>query len=438
MSALARYFHARSKVVYGYDKTPSALTLQLEEEGIVVNFEDSVDAIPEIVKANREECMVVYTPAIPRDSAVLSYVRDRGFDMFKRSQVLGMVTDDTLNLSIAGTHGKTTTSCMLAAIFKASDVKFTAFLGGISADLESNFYHQQGEGPHYSITEADEYDRSFLQLSPSWAAITSTDSDHLDIYGTGTEVEASFKEFANKLVDPDCLFIAKHKVKGIEAASYSASTEADYWAVIHERKSRGSRFSIMKDSSIFIEDIFLSIPGTHNIENAIAASILANAAGLGTDVIKKGLSSFKGIKRRFEFIVEDSNFVFVDDYAHHPSELKAIIGSVKEIYPHKRLCGIFQPHLYSRTKDFADGFAEALSVLDEVILLPVYPARELPMQGVESEMIAALMTHPSVKVIQKDQLIQHLTFNKLEVLLTLGAGDIDRLVQPIKDAYLKS
>ena len=439
MSALARFFNAMGKKVYGYDKTASPLTDQLSAEGIQISFYDDLQAIPSEIIDNQDETMVIYTPAIPSDLKLLNHFQDEEYDLYKRSVVLGMVTDDSLNLSIAGTHGKTTTSCMLASIFKASTKRFNAFLGGISADLGSNYYYQNGEGPLYSISEADEYDRSFLQLNPSWAAITSTDSDHLDIYGEESKVKESFIAFAERIVDPNCLLIAKDKVDGIDSPSYSASvSNADYHVQLISQDSKGSEFNLYHKANLLIPNLRLNIPGLHNVENAVAAAVLALRAEVEVSAIKTALSSFKGIKRRFEYIIDNENFSFIDDYAHHPSEIDAIVQSVRELYPNKKLTVVFQPHLYSRTRDFASGFANSLSKADELILLPIYPARELPIEGVDSSIIASDISIGNVELVNKEDLLNKLKFSDLEVLLTLGAGDIDRLVPKIKQAYHES
>lgn len=435
MSALARYFNSKGEQVFGYDKTATTLTNTLEDEGMQITFNDEVESLPPEILENIEETLVVYTPAIPKDSVLLNFFMDKNYHLFKRSKVLGMVTEDSLNLSIAGTHGKTTTSCMLASIFKASDLRFYAFLGGISADLGSNFYHQTGDGSLFTITEADEYDRSFLNLHPTYAAITSTDSDHLDIYGDANSVEQSFREFASLIIDNSCLIAAKGKTTGIDCDSYSSvDSQANYVANITQSTSKGSSFEIVYEGQVLLDQIYLNIPGLHNVENAMAAALLSLKAGVGKKAIRAGLAEFKGIKRRFEYIIDKEDLVYVDDYAHHPSELDAIIHSVRELYPSKKITGVFQPHLYSRTRDFADGFATSLSQLDEVILIPIYPARELPIEGVSSEMIAEKVTVPC-KVVAKEQLVDLLDLKTTEVLLTLGAGDIDQLVEKIKQKY---
>ena len=436
MSAIARYFGAMGKEVAGYDRTPSPLTDRLMDEGIPVFFDDEEDSIPPHFLETPEQLMVIYTPAIPADSVLMENVRALGLDLYKRSEVLGMITANGINLSVAGTHGKTTTSCMLAAIFQKSDLGFTAFLGGISADLGSNYFHRTGDGPAFSITEADEFDRSFLQLNPSMAAITSTDADHLDIYGEHEQVREAFQAFAERVMEPMQLFIAKNKAQLSIGRTYAIEDpEADFSARIEQEDLHGTRFSIYERGTCVLEDVYVALPGKHNLENAVAAALLALHAGVGTEHIRDGLARFKGIKRRFETIVEQEDRVFIDDYAHHPSELAAIIGSVRQLYPGRRVIAVFQPHLYSRTHDFADGFAEVLDQADDVLLLPIYPAREEPMEGVSSAMIQERMTKARVQLVSKEELMERIHPGPQTVLLTLGAGDIDRLVQPIRSLY---
>lgn len=434
MSAVARFFNQMGKRVYGYDKTPSPLTNSLIGEGIQISYVDSPSELPGEILDNPDKVLVVYTPAIPQTNQLKEFFEKHKYEQLKRSEVLGMITEDTVNLSVSGTHGKTTTSCMLAAIFKQSSLRFTAFLGGISADLESNYYHQEGEGSHFTITEADEYDRSFLRLTPSCTVVTSTDADHLDIYGEADEVKRSFAEFCDKIEDKDKVFIAHGKTEGLEGMTYSGSNpDAHYWAKTIEYDHRGTTFHLMEGSERLISDLYLNIPGVHNLENAVGASLLALKAGIDQEDIRTALKKFKGIKRRFEYILDQPGLVFIDDYAHHPSEIDSILSSVKRIYPEKHITVVFQPHLYTRTRDFAAGFADSLSVADRVILLPIYPAREEPIKGVESAIILNLMTGDDRQLIEKQDLLLFLKDRPLEVLLTLGAGDIDRLVLPIKD-----
>ncbi len=435
MSALARFFHAMGKKVFGYDKTSSPLTETLAQEGMEICYIDTLDSLPRQIVDNPEESLVIYTPAIPRDSVLLQFFGSENYALMKRSEVLGMVTDETINLSVAGTHGKTTTSCMLAAIFKASGLKFTAFLGGISADLDSNYYHQTAEGVHYSISEADEYDRSFLKLNPSSAIITSTDADHLDIYGSKEEVQDSFELFASKVIDKDLLLVAKGANINAHHISYSVDdVTADYYAENVIYRGSGSSFDLMENGMVVFHNLTVKLPGKHNLENAIAASVLALKQQVDPESIRTALANFKGIKRRFEYIYEDDKLVYIDDYAHHPSELNVLIDSLKLMYPDRKITGVFQPHLYSRTKDFYLEFARALDRLDHCILLPIYPARESPVKGVSSSLILNEMQLAQKVLLEKNDLIPYLSSQEMEILVTIGAGDIDRLIEPIKEA----
>ncbi len=437
MSALARYFHAQGYVVAGYDKTPSPLTIKLQEEGIKVSFVDDAVDLPQEYTEHKNETLVVYTPAIPKDSLLFNFFKESAYNLSKRAEVLGVVTRQTLNLSVAGTHGKTTTLCIVATILQYSDKKFSAFLGGISTNLNSNYYHQKGEGEHYSVTEADEFDRSFLQLSPDYTVITSTDADHLDIYGKKEEIEASYLEFSQRLNDTTHIFKAYGTLEIIAGVTYSASDmNADYYAVISSKDGRGTHFSIANNvGREVIADVYLNIPGLHNLENAIGAALMCMKAGVSTASIREGLAQFKGIKRRFENVLNNEKVTYIDDYAHHPSELRAIISSVRELYPKKKITAVFQPHLFTRTQDFMNEFAYELSQLDELLLIPIYPAREKPIAGVTSEAVLERMTLTNARCVAKEEVLHELKKSKVQVLLTLGAGDIDRLVPQIKEYY---
>ncbi|HBN03876.1 MAG TPA: UDP-N-acetylmuramate--L-alanine ligase [Bacteroidetes bacterium] len=437
MSALARYFNNASFTVSGYDKTPSPLTYTLIDEGLKISFIDDVDSIPRSILENKAESFVVYTPAIPRDNKIFNFFKEQGFVLKKRAEVLGMVTAQTVNLSVAGTHGKTTTSCIVATILQHSNMHFSAFLGGISTNLASNYYHQSAPSEHLSVTEADEFDRSFLQLKPQYAVITSTDADHLDIYGKQEELEKSYQEFASLVLDKKNVFVAyasRHLINGV---TYSASnTNADYYAVVKSRSGKGTHFSIYNNvGEAPIEDLYLNIPGLHNLENAIGAALMTRQAGVALESILAGLANFKGIKRRFEYILTTEKVIYIDDYAHHPSELRAIISSVRELYPNKKITAIFQPHLFSRTQDFMAEFAYELSQVDELLLVPIYPARELPIAGVTSEAVLAMVDLSNAQCVAKEEVIDTLKNRQVEVLLTLGAGDIDRLVLPLQEYY---
>lgn len=437
MSALARYFNQQKLVVCGYDKTPSPLTNTLEKEGIAITFTDEISEVPTDFIAQKKDVLVVYTPAIPQGNQLFNFFQDEGYDIKKRSAVLGMVTAQTTNLSVAGTHGKTTTSSLLATLFKYSDKQFSAFLGGISTNLGSNYFYQNGAGAHFSVTEADEFDRSFLQLKPDYAIITSTDADHLDIYGVKDDLEKSYFDFASLVPNNQNVFAALGKTKHISGISYSASnSNADFYAKIIRQDGKGTSFTIRNNlGEEPLENLYLNIPGLHNLENAIGATLIARKAGLDMDAIRRGLAEFAGIKRRFEYIVEKENVVVIDDYAHHPSELNAIFSSVRDLYPNKKITAIFQPHLFTRTRDFLDDFALELTKVDELILLPIYPARELPIEGVTSEAILQRMTNTQARCVNKEDVLNELATSNIEVLLILGAGDIDRLVLPIKELY---
>lgn len=438
MSALARYFNQQKLVVYGYDKTPSPLTDTLTQEGIVISFTDHMDEIPNDFVNQKKNVLVVYTPAIPQGNQILNYFLANEYDVKKRAAVLGIITKQTTNLSVAGTHGKTTTSSLLATIFKYSNKQFSAFLGGISTNLASNYYYKPGASEHFSITEADEFDRSFLQLKPNFAIITSTDADHLDIYGVKDDLEKSYVDFASLVPARKNVFAAYRKTKNIKGVSYSGfDANADYYAVVSSISGKGTHFSIENNvGENAIEDLYLNIPGLHNLENAVGATLMAYKAGVSIAEIRQGLAEFSGIKRRFEYVVEKSNCVVIDDYAHHPSELNAIINSVRELYPNKKITAIFQPHLFTRTRDFLDDFAKELSLVDELFLIPIYPARELPLPGITSEAILEKVSIPNAKCIEKEEVLSKLKIANVEVLLILGAGDIDRLVNPIKELYV--
>ncbi|MBI1307275.1 MAG: UDP-N-acetylmuramate--L-alanine ligase [Bacteroidetes bacterium] len=436
MSALARYFNHAGYSVSGYDKTATPLTDQLKKEGISILFNDDVEQLKEYLPENQEGLLVVYTPAIPTTSHIFNYFKDEEIEMIKRAKALGEVTRETRNLSIAGTHGKTTTSCLLAHIMASSAIPSVSLLGGISSNLGSNYFNTAGENQNpYSVTEADEFDRSFLQLSPYAATITSIDADHLDIYGSVTEIRQSFLEFARRVSTEGILFIqhdaAGHFRKaGIKHQRYGIQA-GDVYADNLRIKNYLYQFDLHFKDKV-ITDLELGIPGRHNVENAVAACALATYVGVDEHTLRVALKTFTGVKRRFEYICREP-IVYIDDYAHHPSELNAIIGSVKALYPHKKITGVFQPHLYSRTKDFASGFSESLSALDRVFLLDIYPARELPIPGVTSSMLMKNITSPCELVLMKNAVSEVLK-SEPEVLLTLGAGDIDTLVPKFKKA----
>ena len=435
MSAIARYIKDMGYNVAGYDRVRSELCAVLEKEGMLINYEDLEANIPSGI--NKDNTLIIYTPAIPKDSAQLNYFKNNGFTFYKRSQILGLITENSYNISVAGTHGKTTTSSLIAHLLNFANKPFGAFLGGISTNLGSNYFNSNTKNTQaLTVIEADEFDRSFLTLSPNLAIVTSMDADHLDIYGSGDELKKSFFDFIKKIELEGTLFIKQGldfpttnsisiKTYGIEKGDYKATNiriEHGWFTFDFEGNNQIWKF------------VQLGIPGIHNIENAVAAIAVCLNLGIEKNVIIEGLKEFKGVKRRFEFIVRQPNFVFIDDYAHHPAELEAFIKSVKLLYPNEKITGIFQPHLYSRTKDFADGFAKSLSLLDVSILLDIYPARELTMEGVTSEIIHKNITSSQKYLTTKEELISLLKKLAPKILLTIGAGDIDTLITPIKDA----
>ena len=430
MSALARYFNEKGIAVSGYDKTETPLTKQLISEGIAVHFNDDIGLIDKAAK------LVVYTPALPKDHSELNYYLDNNYTVVKRSDVLGAVTNSSFNICIAGTHGKTTTSTMLAHILRHSGYGCTAFLGGIAVNYNNNYW-SEGNDKNVCVAEADEYDRSFLKLSPDIAIISSMDPDHLDIYGTAENMEQAFIEFAGKIKSGG-LLLSKFGLKRnadlkVERhlTYHLDNVRADVYAADIKMENGTYRFDVWKEDWK-LNNIVLNMGGMHNIENAIAAITVAHQLGIEDEKIKMAVEDFKGVKRRFEYIVKNDQQVFIDDYAHHPEELRALITGAKALFAGKQCTVVFQPHLYSRTRDLADGFAEVLDLADEAILLPIYPARELPMEGVNSEMILGKMKNKNKQVLNKEELLESIKNNKTELLITAGAGDIDTLVDPIK------
>lgn len=432
MSALARYFRSQGKRVQGYDKTETTLTKQLVEEGIGVDYVDDPERLPKDVQ------LVVFTPAIPKDHRGLQYYRDHGYELLKRSDVLGLVTAGSLNVCVAGTHGKTTISTLIAHILRDSGFGCNAFLGGISANYNTNFWSNKRK---VCVVEADEYDRSFLKLHPDIAVISSMDADHLDIYGTGAAVEEAFVEFSRKIKNGGTL-ISKMGLplpqleKNIRQTRYSlADPDADVHAE-NIRMANGNYVFDVAGKDWVIKEVKLNIGGWHNIENTLAAIAVSKNLGLRDEQILHAVERFKGVKRRFEYHVLHESVVYIDDYAHHPKELAALIGSAKELFPGRKCVIIFQPHLFSRTRDFADAFAASLDMADEVILLPLYPARELPMEGVSSATILDRMTIADKQILDKKQVLEKV--NEIRgkeklLLITAGAGDIDTLVKPLTD-----
>lgn len=427
MSGLARYFHQLGCVVCGYDKTSTDLTDSLHNEGICIIFEDEPAEIQISFRQPDDSTLVIYTPAIPKDSAILNFFTGKGFTLHKRSQVLGLISASKYTIAVAGTHGKTTTSSMIAHILKDSGTDCSAFLGGISSNYQSNVLFGKND---IVVVEADEYDRSFLTLHPDIAVVTSMDADHLDIYGDHSHLTESFTLFASQIKQGGQL-INKQGLPLANGTTYTINGEADAVAE-NIRVENGNFYFDFKNNSVSISNIFLGIAGLHNIENAVAAIEVALRLNVSAEAIKSALESFRGVKRRFEYIVKNDRHIFIDDYAHHPEELRAAISSVKTLYPDKKLTTIFQPHLYTRTRDFADGFAEVLDMSDELLMLDIYPARELPIEGVNSELILSKMKLWNKRKCGKQEALQIIENEKPELLLTVGAGDIDQLVQPLK------
>ncbi len=431
MSALARYFVAQGKVVMGYDKTPSPLTNRLEKEGVQITFDADLSSVESL---SPENTLVVYTPAVKVGNAQLDFFKSNGFELLKRSQLLGMISKEYKTLAVAGTHGKTTTSCLLAHVLNQSSLTINAFLGGISRDFDSNLV--LNDNAAYFVTEADEYDRSFLQLSPDIAIITSLDADHLDIYGTPDEMVKNYQDFVGK-INPGGTLITKAAIApilsfrdDIQVLTYGIDGDEDYMAMQVNVAGGRYHFDVLTAEGSY-SNLSLGLPGRHNVDNAISVIAIAHLLGLSDQEISKGLQSFKGVHRRFDVHYAADQKVYIDDYAHHPSEIDACVASVRELYPNEKLTAIFQPHLYSRTRDFMDEFAQSLSKVDELILLDIYPAREEPIAGVDSAVLLEKIEVDKKETSSKEELLSVLQNKEVEVLLTIGAGDIDRYVEPI-------
>jgi UDP-N-acetylmuramate--alanine ligase len=431
MSALARYFNTIGVAVSGYDKTETALCRELAAEGISIHFEDNIELIDKQAK------LVIYTPAIPKDHQELNYYLNREYTVTKRSDVLGAITSGGFNICVAGTHGKTTTSSMVAHILRHTGYGCTAFLGGIAVNYNSNYWSPETNGNKTYVAEADEYDRSFLKLSPDVAVISSMDPDHLDIYGTAENMEQAFIDFSAR-IKPGGLLISKYGLKRnaeLKASGHLLYDVANDNADINAQNitiDNGSYVFDVKAQDRMLQGVLLNMGGLHNIENATAAIAVALHLNIEEEKIKAAVAAFRGVKRRFEYIIKNDSTVMIDDYAHHPEELRALITGTKKLFAGKKCTVVFQPHLFSRTKDHAAGFAEVLDMADEVILLPIYPARELPMEGVNSEMILQRMKNKNSAVLSKEALLMEIKNKKPELLVTSGAGDIDVLVEPIK------
>ncbi len=439
MSAIARYFNHIGLKVYGYDKTETDLTKKLQSEGIQIHYDDNYK---QILKYNIDNtnCFVVLTPAIPKENMELAWFIKNNFEIFKRSEILGLLSKQQKSIAVAGTHGKTTTSTLIAHILKQSRLDCSAFLGGISTNYNTNLLlNERKSKDPLMVVEADEFDRSFLTLSPYLSIITSTDADHLDIYGKHKELKKSFLDFSNCLVSGGTLIVKKEldilKKLKVPYITYSINEKADVYAFNIIIKNGEYIFDLNYKNKIY-KKMKLGMPGLHNVENAVAASAACLMLGVSITELRKSLKNFLGVKRRFEYIVKNKNQIFIDDYAHHPEELKAIISSVKNMYKGKKISIVFQPHLYSRTRDLAKGFAESLSLADEVFLLDIYPARELPIKGVTSKILYDKIKSKSKSLCSKEELLNRIKFNKPEIFLTLGAGDIDMLVDPLKKIFL--
>lgn len=432
MSALARYFVFLGKEVKGYDRTKTPLTEELEKSGIEIHYKEDIELIP------RNVDVVVYTPAVPQDHQELVYYKDNGYKVVKRSDILQWITESSFNICIGGTHGKTTITTLTAHILRDSGFGCNAFLGGISVNYNTNFWSSE---KNVCVVEADEYDRSFLKLVPDVAVITAMDADHLDIYGTANEVENAFVQFSKKIKKGGCLINKIGLRRGRELTAeihytYSFNNaKADVYATNLQVKNGSYSFDVMHKEWA-LGNVELQMGGLHNIENAIAAITVAKYLKIEDEKIKKAIANFKGVKRRFEYVLKNDKHILIDDYAHHPEELKALISGVRSLFGEEKCTVIFQPHLYSRTKDLAKEFAESLDMADEVILLPVYPARELPIEGVEAEMILDNMVLPQKQVLSKNAMLDWIKMYKPELVVMCGAGDIDNLLQPVKEILL--
>ena len=426
MSALAKYFVADGKVVGGYDKTPTLITESLVDIGVVIQFETATSNIDQRF-LNSKETLIVFTPAISESNAIFNYFKTNNFQVLKRSEVLGLVTEHSQCLAVAGTHGKTTTSSILGHLMYEFNEKVTAFIGGISENYQSNLIQN---GTDISVVEADEFDRSFLTLSPDFACITSMDADHLDIYDSETDLVDAFKQFAKKIKPSGKLFIRKGLP--LEGISYGVNEQADYNAV-NVRIENGSYHFDLQTPTELIQNITFYLPGTHNLSNAVAALAMAIEFGCSKQRLKTALKGYKGVKRRFTYQIKTDDFVFIDDYAHHPTEINAVHQAVREMYPNQKVAVVFQPHLYSRTKDFVDDFASSLSQFDATFLLEIYPARELPILGVTSSWLLEKIKSPVKKLISKSDIASEIIKLGHPIFITLGAGDIGVEVSVLKE-----
>lgn len=440
MSAIARWFKANGHFVAGYDRTETELTKNLQSEGIEIHFEDDETLLPEAVIKEIDKTLVIYTPAIPDSHTQYNYIKGAGYKLLKRSEVLGEITKTQFTIAVAGTHGKTTTSSMIAHILNASGKNCTAFIGGIMTNYDSNILI--GKNPEESIivVEADEFDRSFLTIHPDIAIITSVDADHLDIYGTKNALKKTFREFIGNIKPNGQLFIEEmsaqdlgvKNLKGINVDTYGLSMGS---IKTNNLDIQNAKMSFDYKGKFEANDLKLPMPGLHNVENCVGAISAAGEIGISVTEITSAIESYRGVKRRFEYILDTDDLVYIDDYAHHPEEISSLLDSIKLMYPKNKMTVVFQPHLYSRTRDFASGFRESLSIADEVLMLNIYPAREKPIDGVNAEMLLENLDVVHKELCTKSNLIEKLKNRKLEILLTVGAGDIDTVVKPIKEAF---
>ena len=454
MSAICRYFMSIGIKVFGYDKTESALTKSLISEGADINYTDSISSFPEVINQNINKTIFILTPAVPNKHSHLVYLKEKGIGIYKRAEVLGMISNSMFSICVAGTHGKTTTSTLIAHLLESANINYTAFLGGISANYNTNYLRKtNGEslatnGREIVVLEADEFDRSFHQLQPDLAIITAIDPDHLDIYDTHRAFEDAFNHFANlirtsentetsvksgQLIIEEKLTLELTHIIGVN--SYGNSPLSGYSCQNIQIENGKFHFDFYEGQT-FVSNFVCGLPGFHNVSNATAAlAICHGMLRMDIEKLKVGIASYKGAKRRFEYVVDNTDFVVIDDYAHHPEELNAIIGSVKSLYPSKKITGIFQPHLFSRTRDFVDGFADSLSKLDELWLMEIYPAREEPIPNINSTWLLEKINLEQKSLVNPELILEKLNTSKPEVLLILGAGDIDRIVSPISKIY---
>ncbi|MBL4709198.1 MAG: UDP-N-acetylmuramate--L-alanine ligase [Flavobacteriales bacterium] len=437
MSALARYFNQSGKQVAGYDRSTTVLTKRLQTEGISITDFDEADAVPHPYR-NKERTLVVYTPAIPENSPMLTYFKEEGFECLKRAEVLGLLSREMKTIAVAGTHGKTTVSSMIAYLLKSNGIKVNALLGGISRDFGTNLVLDVGA--KIMVTEADEYDRSFLQLYPDQLVVTSIDPDHLDIYEDEEDLRNTYSQLIGQ-INEGGVFVTKPSI--LSALRDSSKVRNRTYAIDGPAFIQAKRLRVEEGNYVFdyeseackIEDVICGLPGLHNVENALAAITIAHENGIEPNEIKKSIGSFTGVKRRFDVHLKKEDIIYIDDYAHHPEEIKMLLASVRELYPGKEITTIFQPHLYSRTRDFGAEFAKELSVSDDLILLEIYPAREEAIEGISSIWLSKQIGKKGVSVCEKHQLINILKTKNVEVLLTVGAGDIDTMIDPIIEFY---